>query len=611
MYRILSEEAEETKKNKNNIPDGRYYSITTIEELKALCNKLDAVDIFAADTETSGTDELDCKLYGISISPVEKEGYYIPLSIELEKFSQTNLIENVGNYLPLEIVRQYLRPYFESDKVKIFHNLVFDLHVLKRHGMDIKPPFYDTMISSWIVGNYHGAKFGLKHLAEEKLGFKMLEFKEVAGKKPFYQVPIDLATFYASSDTDMALRLHNKVEPFYEKVPSLKATKELEFRLIPILQSMEAIGVHIDVNHLEELKKPTQDKIKILSKEIYSSAKRYFNINSDDQLLVVLNNIIPGTKLFNTQASTLEMFKNEHPIFEKVLEYRTHTKLLTTYINGILNKLRYNKLHTSFRQHGITTGRLASSGPNLQNIPVRTKEGEEIRRAFIPEYGRNWVCIDYSQLEIRVVAHISQDKTWIDALNDGADIHQATADLVGVSRKAAKAINFGLVYGITEFGLSKRIDMSVNDTRDFINLYFSKLPGVKRYVDQHRKYALEQCYVETMFGRRRYFKYRKDHKAAVEAVQREGINAPVQGSAADIVKMAMIEVDKYLKDSNSRSNMLLQVHDELDFEIYEEDMEKDIKPIVDIMSNVTKLSVPLTVDVEYGKNWADIKKWEN
>ena len=608
-------------------PDGSYIPVLCEMSLRELAYTLQEFGTeIALDTETTSVDYLKCDLLGISITHEIGRAYYIPVQRHL---TQQFLWGNPDEYPSLELIQFYLNPILsDKSKKKILHNAKFDLHVLKRHGLIIDGPVFDTMIGAWILGNVHAARYGLKDLVARKLGYKMTEFKEVVGKKrTFSEVPIKEATDYAAADADMTKRLYLSELEAKSRFPTLDATFDLEMPCINVLQYMEEIGTLIDNKYLEGLRKPLRKQM-----EYFASTTRQilgeFNINSEEQLLTRINKYIHPKIIDNTQFETLLTLVDNHPAIDSYIRYSKYQKMYSVYVDGLLNLLNGDgRVHTEYQQNK-KTGRLSSNRPNLQNIPTKkddptnpsyeyTKDLPLIRQAFIAKDNHKIVSIDYSQLEIRLTAHRAQEQTWIDAYNRDVDIHKATAAAVfnipiskvtKDQRFRAKAVNFGLLYGMSEYGLARRIKVSVSEAKEFIDRYFENLPMVRKYIEDRKEEVIIRRYVETEIGRRLYFNWNTENTKSLPAAQREGINMPIQGQAADIVKKAMVEVHNLLIPY--KSNMIIQVHDELDFEMAEDEMPILIPQICEIMSSVYKLSVPLKVDVEFGDNWEKLKDWK-
>lgn len=598
-----------------NLPNGIYKTITSESDLKDLVYVIkDFYKEISVDTETTSVDPLTCELVGISISHKEGFGYYIPVQKYLQ---QKMLWDDPANFLTVEVVRSYLNQILEDESIsKVLHNAKYDLHVLGRYGFNVSGNIFDTMICAWVLGNVSMARYGLKHLTKTKLGFEMLEYKEVAGNKPFYLVDLPLATQYAAADTDMTLRLKNKEMDVLANYPSLNNTLNLELAAIPVLKRMEEKGTPLDEEYLEQSGKLLNAQAKILANRVYDEFGCRFNLNSPEQLLQVLNkNKINVT---STDEAALKANEDKHPGIKYILDYRKRLKLKSVYVEGMLNKLKNGRIHTEFYQM-LKTGRLSSSSPNLQNIPAYLPDGlPSIRKAFITPPGHKFVSIDYSQLELRVITHVAEEPYWIEAFKNNFDIHKATAaavnripinDVTDYQRKQAKFTNFGLLYGESAYGLSNRTGMTVDEAEAFIKEYFSVLPRIQDYVQTTKELVKTRKYVETFNGRRLYFRYDANEPKQIAACQREGINFPIQGGAADIVKASMIEIDRLLLGSKFKTELVLQVHDELDFLMPEDEMPVLIPEIVKIMENIFSLKVDLKVDVEYGNNWQDLEKW--
>lgn len=603
-------------------PDGCYSSITNEADLRDLVYVLkEFATELGIDTETSSVDPLSCDLYGISISHQEKFAVYIPVQHHL---TQPMLWDSPEEFLDLETIQKHLAPIFsDPTKTKVLHNAKFDMHVLERHGLPLAEPIYDTMIGAWILGNIHGARYGLKELVDKKLGIQMTTFKEVVGKKKdFSEVPLPEATKYAGPDADMTLRLYHKEKEVFEKYPTLAPTLELEMPIVSILQDMEKVGSRIDTSYLGSLSKPLHKEMNFYSKRIYD-AWGEFNINSGEQLQEKINKYC-GLALDNTQFDTIAPYVEKFPVLDSYLRYAKRLKTKGVYVDGILALVDKNeRVHTEFKQNK-KTGRLSSNNPNLQNIPNKKEEDEyakdlpAIRKAFIAKPGYKIVSIDYSQVELRIMAHLANEETWIQAFNEDSDIHRATAaamfkipadKVTKEQRRNAKTINFGLLYLMSAFGLSKKLKISVEEAQGFIDQFFFNLHNIRKWMDQKAYEVQYRKMVETENGRRLYFHYDLDNPKSLPAAIREGTNLPIQGLAADIVKMAMIDVYGLLQ--NYHSKLILQIHDALDFEMKEEEMPILIPQISEIMSSAYKLKVPLKVEVEVGDNLEELHKWTN
>jgi len=603
--------------------------ITTADDLKALAATLAKAGLIAVDTETTSTDANAAALVGISLSIKEGEGYYIPVGHQLP---------NPKDQLPMADVLAALNPALTNPKIpKIGHNIGYDYTVLKRHGLAISPLSFDTMLAEWVC-DPGSRSLGLKNLAFIRLGVEMTEIKELIGigKKQitFDQVPLAAAAPYAVADVDMTLRLLPILKRELEEKGQLKLLEEIELPFITVLAEMEMAGVMIDTDFLAGMSKDLEKRLSALEKKIYKAVGYEFNINSTQQLAKALFEDLklePPDKSrktssgkYSTAADVLEEMRGQNPVLDQILEHREISKLKGTYVGAL--PLAVNpetgRIHTSFNQAGSVTGRLASSNPNLQNIPIRSELGREVRKAFIAPRGRRLVAADYSQVELRIAAHFAQDKFWIEAFKRGDDIHAATASAVfGVpldkvtkdERRNAKAINFGLLYGMGAFSLARSTGLTLGEAEEFIAKYFAELPGVKQYIDETKRKAATEGYGETLLGRRRYFPIltrpgstREDHVTRARA-EREAINSPVQGTASDIIKLAMLRLAKELPKKIPGARMLLQVHDELVFECDTDDVEQVAALARKIMEGAFKLDAPLAVDVRAGKNWEEMK----
>ena len=604
--------------------------IFNLESLDDLVAQLNNAPIISVDTETTGIDPNSAKLIGISISIKEGEGYYIPLQ------HQTS-----NSQLQISEVIQAITPSLTNPKIKkIGHNIGYDYTMLKRHGLTISPISFDTMIAEFIT-DPSSLNLGLKNLAFIRLCLEITEIKELigTGKKQitFDQVPLEPAAAYAVADCDVTLRLYPILKKEMDEKQGAKLFEEIELPLIEVLAGMEMNGVTVDTEYLGEMSKKLEKQIAALEKKIYKEVGYEFNINSTQQLAKALFEDLKleppessrktAAGKYSTAADVLEEMRENNPIIATILEHREIAKLKSTYIDALPTYVNpeTGRVHTSYNQAGAVTGRLASSNPNLQNIPIRSELGREVRRAFIAPRGRRLVAADYSQVELRIAAHFAQDKFWLDAFARGDDIHAATASAVfGVplekvgkdQRRNAKAINFGLLYGMGAFSLAKQTGLTLGEAEEFVQKYFAELPGVKKYLEDTKRKAATEGYVETLLGRRRYFPLlttrgasREEH--AIRArYEREAINAPVQGTASDIIKIAMLRLSQELPKKIPSAKMILQVHDELVFECDADDVEKTAALVKEIMEGAFKLDAVLAVDVRAGKNWDEMKKVE-
>jgi DNA polymerase-1 len=597
-----------------------YKTITSLDELNELVKKLSARKEIAVDTETTSLNALEAELVGISVSDAARVGYYIPLGH----------LENGSANLPLDDSLKLLRPLLENPKVQKFgQNIKYDLEVLHRFDIDINPVSFDTMLASYVL-DPSSRQHSLEFLALKHLDYRMQPIRDLIGsgkkQKSFATVPVDKATFYAAEDADITFRLRGVLAPLIHSQNLHQLYYDIELPLIKVLVSMEETGIRVDSDFLAELSRRMEQKLKALEKEIYSIAGVEFNINSTQQLSHILfEKLQLPTKGktakktgYATDMRVLEELAQIHDLPRLILDYRQLTKLKNTYIDALpkLINPRTGRVHTSFNQTVAATGRLSSADPNLQNIPVRTEEGRQIRKAFVPR-DENYVLLvaDYSQIELRVLAHYSEDKGLIEAFKKGEDIHTRTAaEVYGVDitevtpemRSAAKTTNFAVIYGVTAYGLSQQSELDVDQAKQFIDTYFERYPGIRRYIDKTKQFARDNGYVTTLFNRRRYIPEINDKNFNVrQFAERTAINTPIQGTAADMIKVAMLRIHK--KMDGMRSKMVLQVHDELVFDVHRDELERVKKIVRDCMEKAVKLKVPIVVDIGVGDNWLDAK----
>jgi DNA polymerase-1 len=602
------------------------YSITTQvvdthEALADLAEKCQQAEMIALDTETTSTDPTQADLVGISLATETGMGYYIPTG------------HSQGEQLDVDEVLDVLRPALTNPDIqKIGHNLKYDIIMLARYGLQVAPLSFDTMIAEWLV-NPASRNLGLKKLAFARLGEQMIEIEKLIGKGKkqisMADVSIENAAPYAAADAEICLQLYPLLEKDLARVGSRELLDEMELPLIKILTEMEMAGVLLNVPFFSEFSDQLATRLAEIEKEVIELVGKAFNLNSTQQLSDVL-----FTKLglqppdrtrktksghYSTSAAVLEGMRGDHPVVDLILEQRELSKLKSTYVDALPAAINpaTGRVHTSFNQTGSVTGRLASSNPNLQNIPIRSELGRRVRKGFIADEGNVLLAIDYSQIELRIVAHMAQDKTMLAAFNSGQDIHATTAagiynvaldDVSKDMRRHAKAVNFGLIYGMSAFGLTRSTDLTLAESEDFVAAYFEKFPGVKRYLDNIRKVATEQGYVETLLGRRRYFPALQNlaNQQVRNREEREAINAPIQGTAADIMKISMLHVAKALQDAKLGAKMLLQVHDEVVIECPESELEITIEVVTKAMEEAYSLDIPLSTEARSGLTWGDL-----
>jgi DNA polymerase-1 len=630
-------------------PDGIYHTVNTKTKLDELVVKLAQSRSLAVDVETDSTDAIRANLVGLAITPAAGEGYYLPLGHRIATTwavapaqDQTTLFDQLPQtgdrlaQLDLSVVQQALVPILTHPAItKYMHNAKFDMTVLERHGLPVAPPIYDTMIAAWLTDNAPGARYGLKDLVRQHLNIQMTEIKELIGsgknQRSMADVPIEDCAPYACADVDMTLRLVSPMDQRLKKddEAAWRVFQELELPLIYVLKDMELAGVKLDVALLRELSGQLAAQLGKLERDITAAAGRPFNINSTQQLSDILFKELklPSVGLrttksghFSTAAEVLEGLLGKHPIIDLILQHRSVAKLKSTYVDALPAMVNpaTGRVHTNYNQIGIATGRLSSSDPGLQNIPIRTEQGREIRRAFITEPGHVLISADYSQVELRILAHITGDPGLTQAFLNDEDVHLSTAAAVlGIplsevskeQRRIAKTVNYGLAYGQTAFGLSRSTGMSQRDATAFIETYFEKYPSVGRYITETKQFAAEHGYLATLYGRKRDFSILKTLPQGPQrlAVEREAINSPIQGSAADIMKQAMINLHLALRARGLKTRILLQVHDELVLEAPEAEVDQAARLTREVMSTAFALNVPLVVDVEAGLNWLDME----
>jgi DNA polymerase-1 len=597
---------------------GAYETVQTRAQLDAWIARLDAADEFAFDTETDALDAMQANLVGLSFSTAPGNGCYIPVG---------HTYPGAPAQLDLRETLDALRPLLQSRRHrKLGQHGKYDIHVLRRHGIDVDGYADDTMLESF-VWNSSATRHDMDSLAKRYLGYDTIKFEDVAGKGakqiPFSEVAIDDATRYAAEDADITLRLHRVLSAKLAEIPALEQVyRTIEVPLVPVLARMEANGILIDAEELRRQSADLSRRMLAAQQKATELAGRTFNLDSPKQLQALLFDELKLPALVKTptgQPSTneeaLEAIADQHELPRIILEYRGLAKLRSTYTDKLPDMINRDtgRLHTSYHQAGAATGRLSSNDPNLQNIPIRTDDGRRIRKAFIAPPGRKLVACDYSQIELRIMAHLSEDPALVRAFASGADIHRATAaevfgkpldDVSGNERRAAKAINFGLMYGMSAFGLAKQLGIGRGEAQDYIALYFNRYPGVRDFMERTRKEAHERGYVETVFGRRLYLDNINARNQGLRAgAERAAINAPMQGTAADIIKRAMIEIDGWIAGHADEAKMLLQVHDELVFECDAGFVDTLIAEATRRMAAAADLRVPLVIDSGVGDNW--------
>jgi DNA polymerase-1 len=598
--------------------------VDTPQALRELVERLKTAKMIAFDTETTSTDQMRADLVGISLAVEEDLGYYIPVGH----------LPGLGKQLPLETVLEALRGPLTDPKIsKAGHNLKYDFVMLARYGLRVSPLTYDTMIAEWL-SNPTSHNLGLKNLAWVRLDYRMTNIEELIGRGKkqisMAEVPVDQAAAYAGADAAIVLRLIPELSRDLENCQATQLFADLEMPLVSVLADMEMAGIALDSQFLAKMSAELSARLAEIESQVYRTAGEPFNLNSPQQLSEVLFDRLKipppdrtqrtATGFYSTAAGVLEALQGKYEIIDWVLEYRELSKLKSTYLDALPLQINpgTKRVHTSYNQTGSVTGRIASSDPNLQNIPIRTEIGRQVRQAFVAEPGYTLLSVDYSQVELRIVAHIAGDEAMLSAFRAGQDIHAATAAAIyGVpleavskeQRRHAKAINFGLIYGMSAFGLTRSTDLTLAEAEDFVEAYFKQFPGVKRYLDSARRQATEQEYVETLLGRRRYFPGLKNqsNRNIRNREEREAVNAPIQGTAADIMKIAMLRVPQELKNAGLSGRMLLQVHDELVLECPQEELKTTADLVQKVMENAYTLSIPLHTDARFGLNWGEME----
>jgi DNA polymerase I len=595
-----------------------YHTILDGKVLETWIRRLEAAEVFAFDTETTSLDYMQARVVGVSFAVTPGEAAYLPLAHDYPDAPQQ---------LPRDETLERLRPLLEDPRrPKVGHHLKYDRNVLLNHGIELDGIAHDTMLESYVL-NSTASRHDMDTLAEKHLDHRTTHYEDVAGRGakqiPFSQVRIEDATPYAAEDADITLRLHRHFWPQLEAAEGqCRVYREIEMPLIPVLSRMERTGVRVDADRLFTQSHELAERMGQIEREAHEVAGGAFNLGSPKQIqeilferqkLPVLRKTPKGQP--STAEDVLEQLALDYPLPRLILEHRSLSKLKSTYTDKLPERIDPDtgRVHTSYHQAVASTGRLSSSDPNLQNIPIRTEEGRRIRQAFVAPPGRLLLAADYSQIELRIMAHLSGDEGLLKAFAEGKDIHRATAaEVFGVpldqvsseQRRAAKAINFGLIYGMSAFGLARQLGIDRGDAQDYVDRYFTRYPGVKDYMESTRERAREQGFVETLFGRRLYLPDIRASNSQVRGqAERVAINAPMQGTAADIIKRAMIQVDAWIRESRIPAAMILQVHDELVLEVDEAAVDRVRTELCERMSNAAELKVPLVVEAGAGENW--------
>ena len=595
--------------------DVDYQLIDTEEKRKEIIQKLLTTEILSIDTETTGTEPMEAELVGMSFSDTENRAYYVPVPANRDE--------------ALKIVNEF-RPLYENENsMKVGQNIKYDMIILQNYGVQVKGKLFDTMLAHYVL--QPELRHNMDYLAEIYLHYQTIHIDELIGsrgknQKSMRDLPPEDVYRYACEDADVTLKLKNILEKELKEQSVEHLFYEIEMPLVPVLVNIESNGVRIDTEALKQSSEHFTLRLQEIEKEIYALAgDETFNISSPkqvgevlfDKLKIVEKAKKTKTGQYVTSEEVLESLRNKHEIIGKILEYRGLKKLLSTYIDALpqLINPRTGHIHTSFNQAVTATGRLSSSNPNLQNIPIRDEDGKEIRKAFIPDDGCEFFSADYSQIELRIMAHLSQDKNMVDAFLSGYDIHAATAakiykvdinDVTADMRRKAKTANFGIIYGISVFGLAERMNVPRQEAKELIDGYFETYPQVKEYMDRSIQVARENGYVETIFHRKRFLPDINSRNAVVRGyAERNAINAPIQGSAADIIKVAMALIYQRLQSNNLKAKMILQVHDELNFSVPEAEKEIIQKIVIEEMERAYHMLVPLKADFGWGKNWLE------
>jgi DNA polymerase I len=598
--------------------------VNSPQALDALVSRLKSSQVISFDVESTSTDQMSADLVGIALAIEDDQGYYIPVGHKPE----------LGSQLPLETVLEALRgPLTDPGIPKVGHNIKYDYVLLARYGLPVSPLAFDTMIAEWL-SNPTSRNLGLKNLAWVRLDVKMTDIIELIGKgkeqRTMAEVSIERCAEYAAADAAVVLQLKPLLEQDLAACQATSVLEKIEMPLIPVLAQMEMTGISLNKEYLAGMSSELSARLAEIETQVYQLVGMPFNISSTQQLSKALFERLKleppdrtrrtASGHYSTSADVLDALRGKHPVVDLVLEHRELSKLKSTYVDALPLQInpRTGRVHTSYNQTGAVTGRIASSDPNLQNIPIRTELGSKVRHAFVAGPDQLLLSVDYSQVELRIVAHMADDQAMLEAFRAGQDIHAATAaaiygmpieTITKEQRRRAKGINFGLIYGMSAFGLTRATDLTLAESEDFMETYFSRFPGVKRYLDEMRHRATEQGFVETLLGRRRYFPGLKNQRNfnIRNREEREAINAPIQGTAADIMKIAMINVPPALSKANLSARMLLQVHDELVLECPAAEISETAALIQQVMEDAYRLKIPLKTDARQGRNWGEMQ----
>ena len=616
-----SDDAKETPEvKKNNEIINNFDVLTDKKIFLDVLKNIEKKKFIAFDLETTSLDYIKAEIVGISLALDTKISYYIPVGHEEQsEYKQ----------LPTKFVLDRLKPILENSEIKkLGHNLKYDRNVLFNYKIILNGINHDSMLLSYIYDST-AIRHGLDDVAEKYLSYSTIHYEDIAGKGakqiPFSKVDIKTAAEYSCEDTLISFELYNYLWSKVSKDNNItKIYQDIEMPLLPILSNIERNGVLIDAKRLLKLSEELEKELKSIQKECYKLTKKEFNLNSPKQLQEILyvDLKIPVSKKTptgkpSTDEDTLQFLSASHKLPKLILDFRSLNKLKTGYTDKLPLQIseKTGRIHTSYQQAITATGRLSSTEPNLQNIPIKSPQGKKIRNAFIAEEGKKIFAADYSQIELRIMAHLSRDENLLKAFTNKIDVHSFTAseifdiDIKKVSpedRRAAKAINFGLIYGMSSFGLSKQLGIGIPEAKEYMDIYFRRYPKIKNYMNEIKQFAKENGYVETMHGRKLYLPEINSKRAQIRNyAERTAINAPVQGAAADIIKIAMIEIDKWLMQKKSKTKIIMQVHDELVFEIHEDDINQEVKNIVNIMQDCVSLDLPLEVNYGIEDNWGD------